>query len=64
MIGFERWMQHRRELDSTNCHVEWSETSLAAPWQAAGSNDQRFFASLRMTEFAHAAIKHQLTTKE
>jgi hypothetical protein len=30
MIGFETWMQRRRELDSNNCHVERSETSLFA----------------------------------
>jgi hypothetical protein len=58
MIGFERWMQRRHELDSRNCHVERSDTSLVAPQEAVGSNDQRFFASLRMTEFAHAAVKH------
>jgi hypothetical protein len=26
---FESWMPRRRELDSNNCHVERSETSLA-----------------------------------
>ena len=31
IIGFESWMRLRRELDSTNCHVERSETSLIAP---------------------------------
>lgn len=30
MIGFEGWMQPRHELDSKNCHVEWSETSLVS----------------------------------
>jgi hypothetical protein len=28
MIGFESWMPLARELDSNNCHVERSETSL------------------------------------
>jgi hypothetical protein len=28
MIGFESWMPPARELDSNNCHVEPSETSL------------------------------------
>jgi len=49
MIGFERWMQCGRELDSNNCHVERSETSLIANERAARSDNQRFFAALRMT---------------
>jgi hypothetical protein len=49
MIGFERWMPLPRELDSNNCHVEQSETSLIANEHAAGPDNQRFFAAFRMT---------------
>jgi hypothetical protein len=31
------------------CHVERSETSLEIPMETSPENDQRFFASLRMT---------------
>src|SRR5437867_13044095 len=49
MIAFEHWMRCHPELDSINCHVEQSETSLISPQHAARSGDQRFFAVLRMT---------------
>ena len=40
MIGFEHWMRRRHELDSNNCHVERSETSLFA-------SDTRFDQMIR-----------------
>jgi tRNA(Ile)-lysidine synthase len=42
-------MPPRHELDSNNCQVERSETSLIANERAVGSDNQRFFAAFRMT---------------
>jgi hypothetical protein len=56
-------MRRRRELDSNNCHVERSETSLIANERAARSDNQRFFAALGMTEGPHEAIEHQHSIK-
>jgi hypothetical protein len=45
MIGFESWMPLTRELDSNNCHVERSETSLA--WLVARLDQMIRDSSLR-----------------
>src|SRR5207253_11368090 len=60
MIGFERWMRRRHELDSNNCHVERSEISLFAA-------DRRFDQIIRDSslrsewqENTREATDHQL----